>query len=255
MRASRPTHCFSPSAPPRLDLAHDALFLDLDGTLVDIEAQPELVTGSPELRDLLTRLSGAMNHAVALITGRTLDDADRILHGALAYVAGVHGFEVKRNSEIAREDIALAPLARASTDLEGLAHAKTVSIENKKASLALHYRHAPEIGPEVLRTAHEIAAKHGLRVIEGKMVVELAASSRTKGDALDLFMSAAPFQGRRPVVLGDDVTDEDAFAAAHNLGGHGVLVVAARDTAAAYHLANPRAVQGWLAASLSECKP
>lgn len=254
MNASQLTHAirFTDAPPPLLDLASDALFLDLDGTLVNIEAHPDLVRGSPELHSLLSRLTHAMDHAVALITGRTLDDADRILHGALAYVAGVHGFEVKRPGAIARDDVPLSPVTRASAELQPLIRENDLLVEDKKASLALHYRHAPEIGPEVIRTAHEIASKYCLRVIEGKMVVELVASARTKGDALSLFMSAAPFKGRRPVVLGDDITDEDAFLVARDLGGHGVLVGSARETAAVYRLIDPHAVHDWLAAPLPE---
>lgn len=253
MRAS---HSFSGQVsishapPPPLDLKRHALFLDLDGTLVAIQDRPHAVTASPELRALLSRLARAMNGAVALITGRTLGEADRILHGALDYVAGVHGFEMQRGGHISRDDAELAPIADAAADLRAMLQAHTLPalVEDKRASLALHYRHAPEAGPELLRIAHEIAVRHGLRVLQGKMVVELVAGARTKGDALAAFMSAPPFLGRLPIKLGDDLTDEDAFAAANAMGGFGVLVGDTRDTAAQYRLADPIAVHAWLAA-------
>jgi trehalose 6-phosphate phosphatase len=236
--------------PPPLDPRTAALFLDLDGTLVDIQDRPHAVTAPPELRYLLQRLSRAMGGAIALITGRTLGEADRILHGALDYVAGVHGFEIQRHGQILRDAAELSSIAAASVDIRAMLQAHTLPalVEDKRASLALHYRHAPDAGPELLRIAHEIAAHRGLRVMQGKMVVELVAGHRTKGDALALFMSAPPFRGRIPIKLGDDMTDEDAFAAANANGGFGVLIGDPRPSLAEYCLPGPAAVHEWLAA-------
>jgi trehalose 6-phosphate phosphatase len=243
--------------PPALDLHRHALFLDLDGTLVDIEERPHAVTASDTLRNLLRTLSAAMDGAVALITGRTLGEADRILGGALGYVAGVHGYEMQRGAQIMRDTASLTPIAEAAADIRALLqqHALPALVEDKRASLALHYRHAPEAGAQLLQLANEIAAKRGLRVMQGKMVVELVAGARTKGDALKLFMSEAPFRGRIPVKLGDDRTDEDAFAAANALGGFGVLIGMPRESLASYNLAGPSAVFDWLSAPLQERAP
>lgn len=243
--------------PPPLDVHRHALFLDLDGTLVDIEERPHAVTASHDLRELLRNLSHAMDGAVALITGRTLSEADRILLGALDHVAGVHGYELQRGGEILRDGAELSPIAEAAADIRALIQKHTLPalVEDKRASLALHYRHAPEAGPILLRIADEIAARRGLRVMQGKMVVELVAGARTKGDALELFMSEPPFHGRTPVKLGDDRTDEDAFAVANAMGGFGALIGIPRESAAAYNLSGPAAVFDWLAAPLTERGP
>ncbi len=243
--------------PPPLDIHRHALFLDLDGTLVDIEDRPHAVSASESLRNLLRTLSAAMNGAVALITGRTLGEAERILGGAIGYVAGVHGYEMQRGGQALRDNVSLAPIAAAGADIRALLQQRALPalVEDKRASLALHYRHAPEAGAQLLHLADEIATKHGLRVMHGKMVVELVAGARTKGDALNLFMSEAPFLGRIPVKLGDDRTDEDAFAAANALGGFGVLVGMPRESQAAYNLAGPSTVSTWLSAPLKERAP
>jgi len=260
MRAAHQTlpQVTMPTAPPPpLDLQRHALFLDLDGTLVEIEERPHAVTASQRLRDLLHRLQREMDGAVALITGRTLGEADRILHGALDCVAGVHGFEMQRGALIERGTAELAPIAAAGHDIRALLQANTLPalVENKRASLALHYRHLPEAGPQLLAIANEIAARHGLRVMQGKMVVELIVGARTKGDAVTAFMSSPPFAGRQPVTLGDDFTDEDAFLAANALSGFGVLVGAARQTAARYLLSGPSVVHDWLAAPFAATAP
>src|SRR5690606_28281496 len=109
-------------------------------------------------------------------------------------------------------------------------------IEDKGAALALHYRRAPEHAEAVRRIAAELAERHGLSLIEGKMVVELKHGQRTKGDAVAAFMADPPFAGRIPVAVGDDVTDEDAFAAVEQLGGVAILVGAPRATAASCRL-------------------
>lgn len=244
------SHASTPHAsPPPLDLSAQALFLDLDGTLVEIEQRPHAVAASTELRALLHRLARAADGALAVVTGRTIADADRVLHGAVDNLAGVHGYEMQRDGRIFREAAPLSPIAAAAADIRALlqAHALSALVEDKHASLALHYRHAPETGPHTVRVAHDIAARHGLRVLQGKMVVELVAGARTKGDALRAFMRHPPFAGRTPVALGDDLTDEDGFAAAAALGGFGVLVGAARPSAAAFSLAGPSAVHAWLA--------
>lgn len=256
MRASiqpQETSIALPSPPP-LDANAHALFLDLDGTLVEIAARPHAVVYSPELHDLLKRLAPAMHGAVALITGRTIHEADRILHGALRYVAGVHGYEIQRGSVTTHAPLDLAPLHAAMHEVRARIGAQTLPalVEDKHASIALHYRHAPESGPALLAIAQEIAARHGLRILQGKMVIELVAGTQNKGDAVRAFMEGPPFRGRIPVALGDDQTDEDSFEAVNARGGFGILVGAERPTAARYRLDNPAAVRAWLSTVLPE---
>ncbi len=240
------------ASPPLLDPRRHALFLDLDGTLLELQERPHAVHASPELRDLLQRVSAAMSGAVAVITGRTIADADTILHGALNFIAGVHGYEMQRGAHIVHAEALMTRLDAARSDVRQLLreHEIPALVEDKGASLALHYRHAPESAVDVRRIAAHIAKVRSLRMLEGKMVVELIASARTKGHALTVFMAQPPFAGRTPVAIGDDRTDEDAFAAADRLGGWGVLVGASHDSIASYTLAGPAAVTAWLASSM-----
>ncbi|MEZ6021905.1 MAG: trehalose-phosphatase [Hyphomonadaceae bacterium] len=236
-------------APPPLDVSAHALFLDLDGTLIEIAESPDRVSASADLLKQLHVLHERMHGALALITGRTIAEADRILAGAMATVAGVHGYEMRTNgAAIAREGIDVSTVEAAHND----AHARIASgalpamLENKLSSIALHYRHAPDAEPVVRAAAEEIARGHGLRLLEGKMVFELAAGARTKADAVATLMQNEPFSSRKPVALGDDVTDENAFREARGLGGHAVLVGEPRPSLAQYHLPNPTAVLRWL---------
>lgn len=246
LNASRPI--MSTHAPPVLDLATHALFLDLDGTLVDIADTPSDVAASAELLDTLRRLAPRMDGALALITGRTIADADRVLNNMVAHIAGVHGAELRasRAPPDPRMHAAEADVAHALA-----AQAIPARAEFKGASIALHYRHAPQCADAVRGLARDIAARHGLQTLPGKMVLEIIDGARTKGGALDAFMQTAPFVGRTPIAIGDDVTDEAAFAAAAAHGGFAVLVGGERDTVARFRLGGPRDVLAWLQGPLA----
>jgi len=249
----RETLMIPTTAPPPLDVRAHALFLDLDGTLVEIAAHPDDVVAGAALRDLLSRLNDAMDGALALITGRTIESADRVLSGAVANIAGVHGFERRLRGHLTRAHDDLAPLAAALAEAQALVRAGRLDarLEDKASGLALHFRHAPGAAAPVRRVAEELAEKHGLGLIEGKMVVELTLGVRNKGDAVAAFMTEPPFAGRAPFAVGDDVTDEDAFRAAVGAGGAGVLVGEARPSAASYLLGDAQSVSAWLAAGLA----
>ena len=244
----------SSAAPPVFDVRKHALFLDLDGTLVEIEEHPDDVVAGDGLRALLRRVCDGAGGAVALITGRTIADADRILGGAIANIAGVHGLEYRINGKLHRDHVAASELHAALEEVRDLVEAGVLHarIEEKGASVALHYRHAPEIEQDVRACAAQIAARHRLRTLPGKMVIEIVAGAHTKGDAMEAFMRAPPFAGRVPVAAGDDVTDEDAFAAAARAGGFAIRVGESRTSSAAYRLATPAAVRAWLGASLEK---
>lgn len=240
--------------PPALDVARHALFLDLDGTLVDIAARPEDVVAGDALRGLLRSLSEKMHGAVALLTGRTIESADTVLNGAIYAIAGLHGFERRHNGAFTQAESDLSGVqsglvAARSFQQTGLLPAR---IEDKRAGFALHYRDNPEAAPVVRNVAEMIAEQHGLAIIEGKMVTELTLGVRTKGDALTAFLNETPFRGRIPIAIGDDVTDEDAFAAASNHGGFGILVGPARQTEARFGVANSGAVGAWLQSGLTQ---
>jgi trehalose 6-phosphate phosphatase len=122
-------------------------------------------------------------------------------------------------------------------------------IEEKPAGLALHYRQAPEAEDRVLELTRALATRHGLTLQQGKMVAELRPAGADKGDAVRALMAEPPFAGARPVVVGDDLTDEHAFEAAAAMGGAGVLVGEARASAASYRLPGVSAVAKWLASA------
>lgn len=237
--------------PPPLDLQRHALFLDLDGTVLEIEQRPDLVRADEVLRGLLRELHVRLNGALAIISGRTIADVDRILGLATPCVSGIHGQEH-------RVDGVLEP-ARTSPQLE--AAAETIHklnagdllrllVEHKGGAVAIHYRQAPEHAQLVRRAADEIAARHGLKVLYGQMVVEFLPADVSKSNAVSRFMRTPPFMGRTPIALGDDTTDEDAFAAAREHGGAGVHVGEPRQTLAQHRLANVSAVRSWLLSSL-----
>ncbi|MGD9965545.1 MAG: trehalose-phosphatase [Hyphomonadaceae bacterium] len=241
------------AAPPSLDVRRHALFLDLDGTLVEFAAHPEQVIASTELRELLADLSRAMNGAVALVTGRSIASADAVLDGVLVHIAGIHGFERRAGETTVRAGGDTSAISRALKDARSMAAtgALDADIEDKGAALALHYRQTPTAAGGVRRAAADLAHRHGLSVLEGAMVVELTLGRHTKGDAIADFMSEPPFAGRTPIAIGDDITDEDGFAAVDALGGVSVLVGPVRATIARWGLPDTRAVMTWLAAALT----
>lgn len=239
-------------SPPRLNLLTTALFLDLDGTLTGIRPTPGEVTAHPERSRLLERLQGWLGGRLAVLSGRSIDDVDRVLEGAVQCVAGVHGLE-RRDQYGLRVDFAPhAGLQVADAVLQALASAQAgLLLERKGAALALHYRGHPPSREACLDAAHRLAKAHGLIIREGKMVVELCTPGPSKGDALSTYMADRAFAGATPVMVGDDLTDESAFAAADAAGGFGVLVGEPRETGARYGLANPAAVRNWLWTSLA----
>ncbi|MBP7704807.1 MAG: trehalose-phosphatase [Caulobacter sp.] len=237
----------SETRPPRLDVGKTALFLDLDGTLAAIAPTPDAVGPDPHRNALLKALGPRLGGRLAVLSGRQVDDIDRILDGAVICVAGVHGLQ-RRTIEGTRDD---EPPHKSLGDVDGMLECfarshRGLLLERKPSALALHYRGHPPAEEACLEFAHRIGFANGLTVQEGQMVVELRTPGPDKGDALNAFMEAAPFVGAMPVMVGDDLTDEHAFRAAVALGGYGVLVGDERPTAARYRLRDPAAVLGWL---------
>lgn len=239
------------TAPLPLDVRRHALFLDLDGTLVEFAAHPEQVVASEALRRLLADLALAMHGAVALVTGRSIASADAVLDGALVHVAGVHGLEQRAQSGAHQMgDISRVSAAAAEARALIANGALDADLEDKGVALAIHYRRTPQFADAARRAAAELAQRHGLSLIDGKMVVELKLGQRTKADAVKDFMRTPPFAGRTPIAVGDDITDEDAFREVAALGGQAILVGAERPTAAQWRLDDTRAVFAWLKAGL-----
>lgn len=227
-----------------------ALFLDLDGTLTPIVPRPQDVKAEPRRTALIERLNRDLGGRLAILSGRTIAELDDILERRAPSLAGVHGL-VRRGAdgELVRTEPHPA-LPEAAAGLRRAAEADGgLLVEDKGVSVALHYRLAPGHAAMAERTARDIAAATGLSLQAGDMVMELRTPGPTKGDSLRAFMSRPPFAGAVPVFVGDDLTDEDGFAAARALGGFGVLVGPPRPTAAQHRLPDVAAVIDWLEAA------
>lgn len=227
-----------------------ALFLDFDGTLVEIAASPNAVKVAPGLQDLMAQVAWHLNGAVAVITGRPIDAIDRHLKGAVRAVAGIHGAERRTAlGHVIHTHISVALLNPAREALSGFCRKNPgVLAEDKGISIALHFRSVPALGPECRRLVDECAAaSHGqLERLDGNMVVELKPAAVKKSAAMSAYMNEPPFAGRRPVFVGDDLTDESAFVAVSQTNGYGVIVGARTPTAATSRLPSVAALHTWL---------
>ena len=241
----------APPPPPELHAGAIALFLDVDGTLVEIEREPGAVHVPERLCQILDDLHRATGGALALVSGRALAQLDRLFAPLCLSAAGLHGLE-RRN--LGREVVRAAPdpavLEAARARLAAFAGRHPgVLLEDKGLTLALHYRNAPaQKAPRRATAKAAVAASHGaLVLLEGKMVLELKPPGCDKGQAIAAFMGEAPFAGRRPVFAGDDVTDEAGFEVVNGLGGVSIRIGAdAAPTAAGHSLPDVRAMQSWL---------
>jgi len=226
-----------------------AYFLDIDGTLVDFADAPTAVRIDPALPRLVEALYQSSGGAVALITGRTLGDADRLFPSRQLPIAGQHGHERRlADGRVSRHRVHPEALDAARRVLRGVVERHPqLLLEDKGLSLALHYRRAPRLASYAHRSMRSLRATLGeqYRVQHGKRVVELVPAGRDKGAAIGAFMREKPFRGMRPVFIGDDVTDEYGFAMVNRLGGHAIKVGPGR-TAAGWRFANVRAVLRWL---------
>jgi trehalose 6-phosphate phosphatase len=202
-----------------------ALFLDFDGTLVDIAPQPESVVVPPGLVGTLRILGDHLDGALALISGRPIEQIDNFLHPLHLPVAGVHGAE-RRSGDGDVTLLATHPLQQVEQTVATLvARHPALRVERKRGSLALHYRLAPELEAVCLHAMEEaVAASAGLTLLRGKMVVEAKPHCASKGRAIEAFLQETPFAGRTPVFVGDDFTDESGFATVQHLRGIGVKV-------------------------------
>lgn len=238
--------------PPPLD-RRSALFLDVDGTLLEIAPRPELVRVPPRLPALIARLSEQRQGALALISGRPLTQLDLLFQPWRGAAAGLHGIERRRADGMLDRILdrdSKAALDRIRPKLVALAgDASGLTVEDKGATLALHYRAVPHREPEIRAYAAVLQREEGasLRLIPGKMVVEFQPRSANKGLAIAAFLAEPPFLGRRPVFVGDDTTDEDGFSEVRRCGGFGIRVGHPYETAADYCLPSVEAVLAWLA--------
>lgn len=236
-------------APPPATLIDDAtLFLDFDGTLAELTDRPQDVSADAALRDLLLALQRRLKGRLAIVSGRSLDQLDVILGPVAAklVLSGSHGHE-HRSDAVTDQPQRPQSLDLAAERLKSSARARpALIVEEKSFGVALHYRQCPEFEAEARALAQQIAAEFGLHVQDGKMMVELRLPGGGKDVAVRRMMAREPMLGTRPIFIGDDLTDEPAFAAASSMGGAGILVGPERQTAAVFRLADPAAVRQWL---------
>lgn len=231
-----------------------AFFLDIDGTLLDFAPHPQQVRVDASLLELLSGLRRAAGGALALISGRSVEDIDELFAPLALPAAGQHGTERRTaDGKLRRHEPPLEGLARAAAEIVRLtaAHGGLV-FENKGMTLALHYRLAPSLRALAEREMRAIAAALGdaFELQTGKFVVEIKPSGKDKGSAIAEFAAEPPFAGRRPVFIGDDLTDEPGFEVVNRLGGHSIKV-GPGITQARWHLFDAPAVRGWLAACVA----
>ena len=219
-----------------------ALFLDFDGTLVEIADTPDGIHVPDGVPEQLMALNRALDGRIAIVSGRAIADIRTYLGPVGLLMVGSHGAEM---GEAAETSPILSDASRAA--LTALVAAwPQLLIEIKPHGIAVHYRQEPEAAPAVYRVMDDMAARENLAARRGKMVVELGPKSANKGLAVARLMAAPPFAGAMPIFIGDDTTDEDGFIAVAAAGGHGILVGAPRPTAAHYRLADPEMVHQWL---------
>lgn len=239
--------------PPPADLLRGgSLFLDFDGTLVEIAQSPDAVRVDARLTEIVRRLRERLGGRFAVISGRPAGQIRELL-AADVIVVGSHGMEFAAKDGkggSSKRPAALVTVLKAMRDLAS-PH-RGLIVEDKPLGVALHYRQCPALEAECVGLATELAAGHGLHLQPGKMMVEVRAPGGDKGTAIHTLMREPDMAGTRPVFMGDDFTDEPGFVAAADLGGAGILVGELRETAARYRLEGVEAALAWLEAASAE---
>ena len=226
-----------------------AIFTDFDGTLVELAETPDGVDVPDTLAHQIEQTAREMNQAFAVLTGREIAEIDRFLSPLLLPVAGAHGTQRRRADGVV-EDIDPLSLSGALEIADAIAplidaHPELI-LETKQGAVAVHYRQAPALEGEVRHAMEDAVTDNAhFSLVPGKMVFEARPRGASKGDALRAFMLEAPFVGRTPIFIGDDVTDEDGFIAAQELGGVGIKL-GDGETAARLRIADVGSVRALL---------
>lgn len=239
--------------PPALPL-DASLFLDFDGTLVELAERPDGVVVDQALTDLLGGLHKRFGDRIALISGRSIAQLDEMLGGAAAplAIAGSHGVEERWQGNVSSPDRPAA-LMDAERAFDAFAVERAgVLVERKSLGVALHYRLVPDAERDAVDLATGLADAPGLHYQPGKMMAELRLDGGDKGTAIAALLRRPELAGTTPIFIGDDQTDEPGFVAVADAGGFGILVGAPRTTAARYRLPDVAAVRHWLRRSLEE---
>jgi len=223
-----------------------ALFLDFDGTLVEIAPSPEDVRLDRRVAPALETLRIQLGGALALVSGRPIAFLDEALAPHRFDIAGLHGAQIRADGEIRAQSDAPDDMREALRDLVRFANSHVgIIVEDKRISMALHWRLAPELQDEALDLMRRSAAKlgPGVRLQEGKAVAELVPAGASKGSAIAWLMATPAYAGRRPIFIGDDITDEDGFEAVNAMGGLSVRIGNDRQSHATLRIASPTALR------------
>jgi trehalose 6-phosphate phosphatase len=227
-----------------------ALFLDVDGTLLEIAQTPQSVFVPESLKSQLIDLSTRFDGALALVSGRRLSDLDDLFAPLRFCAAGVHGCEIREPTGcVARRAVEREELAVARLQLEHFVLRRPgLLLEDKGFALALHFRTVPHLSGDVLGEMKRVLLRLGpsYALLPGKCVFELRPTGVTKATAITALMQQVPFAGRTPIFIGDDVTDEDAFALVNDLEGISIGVGNPALTHARHRLHDVREVRRWL---------
>jgi trehalose 6-phosphate phosphatase len=234
---------------PLASLDNVAVLLDIDGTLLDIAPKPHDVYASEELRAALLCISRRVDGALAFISGRSIADIDQIFAPLKLPAVGGHGAEIRPSDDASyrKRAAALDPELKSRFARIGDLGPGIV-VEDKGYSLALHYRLAPKLGGDVIKSVAAICEQwncDAVDILPGKSVIEIKPRGFDKGTALRELMSVPPFVGRRPVFIGDDTTDEAAFAALPDFSGIG-FSVGGIVPGASFNFDGPHDVRAWL---------
>jgi trehalose 6-phosphate phosphatase len=233
--------------PPSLEWC---LFMDVDGTLLELTDSPFDTCADAELKALLSEVAERLGGALALVSGRSIEYLDALFAPLRLPAAGLHGVERRKATGIMHGasfvDSQLDP-ARAVIKALVETHPGTL-FEDKGRTVAVHFRKAPQFEPVVRETMVAAAARlsSNYHIQEGSMMFELKPRGFTKGSAIGAFMREPPFSGRKPVFVGDDLTDLDGFKAVEDQGG--ISIAVGDRVPAQSHLENVAAVRAWLKA-------
>lgn len=238
--------------PPSADSA--CLFLDVDGTLLEFASTPDGVSVDQDLIALIDSAFQAAGGAVALVSGRSIADLDRLFAPLRLPAAGVHGFERRSASgAVYHQSLLDESLSAARDELASFAREHHgVLLEDKDSAIALHYRRAPQLEELAKITMARIVKPlvPYFELLEGEAVVEIKPSIYDKATAIEAFLREPPFKSRIPVFIGDDLTDYDGFAAVRR--HHGIAIAVGDRVSAQLHLEGPAAVRQWLRTFVGE---
>lgn len=231
--------------PPALDWC---LFLDVDGTLIELTDTPSQIIADTELKSLLLDAADRLGGALALISGRKIETLDALFEPHRFPAAGLHGVERRRmDGSVQGASFRDAHLEQARASLIALVNAHPGTLfEDKERSIAVHFRTAPHFADAMRDAVADVAKSLGshYHIQAGKMLYEIKPRGFSKATAIEAFMKEPPFRGRRPVFIGDDLTDEDGF---RMVEAHGGISIAVGDHARGqYALSDVGAVRGLL---------